>query len=30
MRETGRTVTVSDALPYVEKRLDAVLIARPT
>jgi lipoyl(octanoyl) transferase len=28
--ETGRTVTVSDALPYVEKRLDAVLIARPT
>ena len=26
--ETGRPVTVSDVLPYVEKRLDAVLIAR--
>jgi lipoyl(octanoyl) transferase len=26
--ETGRTVTVLDVLPYVEKRLDAILIAR--
>ena len=26
--ETGRTVTVPDVLPYVEKRLDAILIAR--